>query len=70
MYYGFQDDPVADFIWKKLDTTKPVSDIVDDVLGAFSVERSQCETDVLEFLNRLEEEKLLVACGDSDGVVD
>ena len=62
VYYGFQDAPVADFIWKQLGAPKPVTTIVDAVLGAFDVEREQCEADVLEFLTRLEEEKLLVVC--------
>ena len=66
VYYGFQDDPVADFIWKQLGSPKPVSVIVDAVLSAFDVERAECEADVLEFLTRLEEEQLLVVCDDQD----
>jgi hypothetical protein len=59
IYYGFQDDPVAEAIWQAVQTPIVVSDVVDRVLGGFDVERQQCETDVLTFLSRLIEEELV-----------
>ena len=59
IYYGFQEDPVAETIWQAVQAPIAVSAVVDRVLSEFDVEREQCETDVLSFLSRLIEENLV-----------
>lgn len=58
IYYGFQDDPVAETVWKAIQTPASVSDVVATVLNEFDVPREECEADVLAFVSRLVDESL------------
>ena len=49
----FALDPVAEFIWEKLDGEKSLKDIRDEVLNAFDVKEEQAETDIFEFIEEL-----------------
>lgn len=49
----FSLDPVAAFVWERLDGTRPLAAIRDSVLEAFDVEPPQAETDVQEFVAEL-----------------
>lgn len=57
MYYGTQ--AVGGRIWSLIQDETSVSDICDRVLAEFSVERENCERDVLQFLEQLETEGLV-----------
>jgi hypothetical protein len=52
MYYGL--DPVGGFIWKQLQTPRPVAAIRDAITGEYHVEGGRCEQDLIEFLGRLQ----------------
>ncbi len=56
----FALDPVAEFIWKKLDGTKTLSEIRDEVVTAFQVDFEQAGEDLLEFVDSLVKEGLAV----------
>jgi hypothetical protein len=68
MYYGL--DSVGGFIWRQLQTPRPVSAIRDAVTGEYQVEAGVCERDLIEFLGRLEAAGIVeaVADGASAGV--
>ena len=57
MYYGTQ--AVGGRIWSLIQDETSVSDICERVLAEFSVERENCERDVLQFLEQLETEGLV-----------
>ncbi|MCE8002433.1 lasso peptide biosynthesis PqqD family chaperone [Billgrantia ethanolica] len=57
MYYGTQ--AVGGRIWSLIQDEMSVSDICDQLLAEFSVERENCERDVLQFLEQLETEGLV-----------
>ena len=46
---------VGSFIWQRLDSRKPLRDIVDKILLEFDVSCEQAQTDLCEFLQDLEE---------------
>jgi hypothetical protein len=52
-------DSIGTEIWKLIQEPRSVSDICDSMFEHFSVERQQCEQDVLTFLNELYREKLI-----------
>jgi hypothetical protein len=54
----FALDPVADFIWKKLDGTTTLREIRDEIVGAFEVDDKTAAADLLEFVDHLLEEGL------------
>ena len=51
--------PVADFIWERLDGSKTLADILDEILVEFNVEKEQASADLLEFIDELNKEKLI-----------
>jgi hypothetical protein len=55
----FALDSIGTKIWKLIEEPRSVSDICDSMLEHFSVEREQCEQDVLTFLNELARENLI-----------
>lgn len=60
MYYGTQ--AVGGRIWSLIQHEMSVSDICDQLLAEFTVERENCESDVLQFLEQLETEGLVTTC--------
>lgn len=56
----FALNKVADFIWQRLDGEKNLSNILDDVLNNFEVERTQAESDVQELIMDLLKENLIL----------
>lgn len=60
MYYGTQ--AVGGRIWSLIQDEMSVSDICNQLLAEFSVERENCERDVLQFLEQLETEGLVTTC--------
>jgi hypothetical protein len=57
MYYGM--DEVGVLIWKKLQASCTVSDIIASVMTEFDVDAQQCERDVLRILSELIEAQLV-----------
>jgi hypothetical protein len=56
-YYAL--DPIGSRIWALLEQAWPVSDLCALLLEEFEVEPSQCEHDVLSFLNGLAQDNLI-----------
>jgi len=56
-YYAM--DPMGSRIWALLEQARPVSAICSLLLEEFEVEPSQCEHDVLAFLNELAQDNLI-----------
>jgi Coenzyme PQQ synthesis protein D (PqqD) len=57
LYYGVSD--VAREIWEAIERPKKISDLVDDLAGAFNIDRTACEQETLSFLEDLRSEGLL-----------
>lgn len=55
----FSLNPVADFIWKKLDEEMPLESILDLIPNEFDVEKKRAKEDLFEFMNELIEENLI-----------
>lgn len=62
IYYGF--DEVAARIWELLQTPVVVSEIRDEILRTYEVDRSTCERDLLAFLSELGAERIIVEVTD------
>jgi hypothetical protein len=63
-YYGVSD--VARDIWEAIDSPKKISDLIDELIRSYNVDRSSCEEQTLSFLENLRDERLLqVADGPS-----
>lgn len=56
-YYGLNE--VGLFIWRLLQTPRRLSEICDQVVAAYQVDRERAEADVLELVGRLVEEGLV-----------
>jgi len=56
-YYAM--DPVGSRIWALLEQARPVSAMCALLLEEFEVESSQCQDDVLAFLNELAQDNLI-----------
>ncbi len=50
---------VAEFIWDRLDGRRNVSDICDDVVAEFDVDKEQADSDTREFIEELAEAGLI-----------
>ncbi len=55
----FSLNPVAGFIWEKLDGQKSIAELRDEVLAAFDVEEKQAISDIREFITQLLKEHLI-----------
>jgi hypothetical protein len=53
LYFGL--DPVGTFIWSRLQESRTVAEIRDDVMREFEVERERCERDLTDLLRQLAE---------------
>ncbi len=54
----FALDPVADFIWKKLDGTMTLGKIRDEIVDTFEIDDDTAAADLLEFVDHLLKEGL------------
>ena len=59
LYYGVSD--VAREIWEAIEHPKRISNLVDDLVKSYDVDRSKCEGETLSFLEELRNERLLQA---------
>jgi hypothetical protein len=57
IYYGL--NPVGASVWKLIQEPKTVSQVRDALLKEYDVQAERCEKDLLNLLERLEEEKLV-----------
>lgn len=57
MYYGM--DPIGSEIWQQIQKPITVSTLIENLLREYDVERSTCETDMLNFLNQLLSEDVI-----------
>ena len=57
LYYDLDD--VGSFIWNALEKPLSVTEIIEQVLLSYDIERSACEEDVMEFLQDLNDYNLL-----------
>ena len=56
-YYGVSD--VARHIWEAIEQPKRVSDLIDDLVATYRIDRPSCEKQTLSFLEELRTENLL-----------
>src|SRR5262245_40705478 len=56
-YYGISD--IARDIWETIEHSKKVSDIIDQLVATYDVDRAVCEEQTLSFLDDLLAENLL-----------
>lgn len=56
----FSLNGVGSKIWNLIDEPVQVSKIVESLLGEYDVEREECEKSVLDFLGKLDDEKIIV----------
>src|SRR5262249_2180687 len=57
LYYGVSD--VAREIWEAIETPKRVSELIDNLIATYQIDRSSCEEQTLSFLADLLAERLL-----------
>ena len=57
IYYGL--NPVGASVWKLIQEPRTVSQVRDALLKEYDVQAERCEKDLLNLLERLEEEKLV-----------
>jgi hypothetical protein len=57
LYFGL--DEVGAFIWQSIQNPQSVDEICRAVINRYEVDKAQCWTDVLGFLNKLEEADLI-----------
>lgn len=56
-YYGF--DKILSRIWFIIENPTKISSLIDQLMQEYDVERSVCETDVLNILQEMLEDKLI-----------
>jgi hypothetical protein len=57
LYYGVSD--VAREIWDAIERPKKISDLIDDLVGTYNIDRTTCKEETLSFLEDLRAEGLL-----------
>jgi hypothetical protein len=57
VYYGL--DSIGAAVWKRIQQPARVADLRDFLIGEYDVERTQCETDLTELLEKLSAEGLV-----------
>ena len=55
----FSLNPVAGFIWERLDGQKSIAELRDELLATFDVEKGDVVSDIQEFIARLSKEGLI-----------
>ena len=63
-YFGL--DRVGSEIWSMIEQPRRVSDICAALLASYAVEPQTCETDVLKFLNELQDHGLIKVVGEDE----
>ncbi|MBN1670752.1 MAG: PqqD family protein [Kiritimatiellae bacterium] len=63
-------NPVAEFIWARIDGTHTLAHIVDEVTATFEVSREQAERDTREFVQALLGENLVRLAAGTPGAPD
>lgn len=59
MQHIYSLDPVAEFIWSKLDGKRAIEEIVTLIADEFDVERSQAKEDCVDFIISLHDQGLI-----------
>ncbi|MBN2682314.1 MAG: lasso peptide biosynthesis PqqD family chaperone [Bacteroidales bacterium] len=57
-YYGLNE--IASAIWERISEEIKVDDLIIQLMEEYDVERDECETDTLDFLEEMVEKKLVV----------
>jgi hypothetical protein len=57
-YYGL--NPVASRIWELLEMPHTLHQLIDKLMQEFDIDKATCRNDVMPFLDRLMEKKLIV----------
>ena len=57
LYFGL--DEVGAYIWQAIREPTKVSDLCEQILERYDVEAEECRADVLEFIQKLDDAKLL-----------
>jgi hypothetical protein len=57
LYYGVSD--IAREVWEAIELPKKVSNLIDNLLVTFDVDRARCEAETLSFLEDLLSERLI-----------
>ncbi|WP_092439641.1 lasso peptide biosynthesis PqqD family chaperone [Williamwhitmania taraxaci] len=57
-YFGL--DPVGSRIWELIENPISIANLIAALMVEFEVSKSDCESDTLEFLNQLNEKRLLI----------
>ena len=52
-------NPIADFIWQRLDGEHTLDELLAAIVGHFTVEPERARADMLEFIGKLQEQNLL-----------
>lgn len=55
----FALNPVAEFIWERLDGQTPLGDIFNEILQNFEVSHEQAEKDLVDFIDELKSARLI-----------
>jgi len=56
----FALNPVAEFIWERVDGMTPLSDIYKGILNHFEIDQDQAEKDLVGFIDELKTAKLVL----------
>lgn len=56
----FSLNPVAEFLWERLDGQRNIAELRDELLATFDVEEGEAISDIQEFIARLMKERLIV----------
>ena len=56
-YYGL--DPIGSKIWERIEAPIRVAELCQGLAGEYDVDKEQCETDVLAFMNELYEHDII-----------
>lgn len=63
-YYSL--DGIGDEIWRQLDEPTPVEDIYSAISEEYDIERSECRSDIISFVQQLWEANLLELSDDTE----
>lgn len=56
----FALNPVAEFIWERLDGQTPVNGIYNGILNNFEIDQDQAENDLVDFIDKLKIAQLIM----------
>ena len=58
-YFGF--DKILSRIWNMIETPTPISSLIAQIMQEYDVKRTECESDILDVLNKMLKDKLISA---------